>query len=123
VTIFDMSRLSFLLRAAEEAANQIDIRAYESDLAAVLDYIQLNIEHRAEISSTIVASIESPRPNAFEVIEYCMHELKWAEVQSAAISFLDSSPDERTRYAVNRLLEAFSEDWDAKAAYARYSTV
>lgn len=117
---FQLSRLEGLFAAAEAASKHVDVRTYEADLAAVLDYIQNNLDQRPAIAVFIIDKLMNSQ-ESFEVSEYCMYELRWIEVYDAVIDWRTEEKGERMRYALDRFLGAFDQNWDGRHVYNRFA--
>ncbi len=55
-----------------------------------------------------------------EVLQYCMHTLRWAEVEKYARSRLASETAIGKQRLYERLIESFSDVWPERDLYSRY---
>jgi hypothetical protein len=90
----DLDELERLILDADEACNLTDDS--RPRLQAVLDWVQAHPEHRAVIVQRFVAIVEGSAPT-WEVVEYCMRELRWPEVLKATHQELERALDPATR--------------------------
>lgn len=93
---------------------------YEELFVQVLSYVKKNGHLDREFRDAFVAMVGEPSRGPWELIAFCMHELRWPEVLERAREYSASSNDPR-RIAVAAAIEAsYSDDWDAAELYEYY---
>lgn len=108
-----------LARAVHEEDWQQDSEPYFEQL---LEFVNANPSARNDFAKLFFEGLDGPEYIPIDLMEYCMHELRWPEVQQGVEGRLQDSPSERSRYLLSRLLSAFDDDWDTADLYDRYSS-
>ena len=103
-------------RADEELRVDISDREYED----VLDHVLAHSELRSDFTEAFVKIVYDPSLGPLELVEYCMHYLRWQEVEACFRSRLENESSERVRFVLRRLLRAFAEDWPDADIYRRF---
>lgn len=110
-----------LVRNAESAWENTDgADELEPYLLAVLEFVKKNITHRAELLkcfNTLVWEDKGP----IEILEFCMRELRWKEVQETAIQAMKENTDIRILNALDRFLAVYEDEWEDADLYKYYS--
>ena len=57
---------------------------------------------------------------AVEIVQYCMHELRWNEVRAYAEHRFKVESGVVCRRALERIIESFDRDWSERTLYDRY---
>lgn len=118
--VTDQDELAYLLRAAHRACEEGPSTSdFEAEVAAVVDYIQANPECREAASRLFIEQVQRSA-GCIEVLEYCMHELRWPEVEEAVRDHLAASEDWRVKTALAGVLAAFADDWPDADMYERW---
>lgn len=113
---------TFLALCAE--ANRVDSEGMEDpepSFAAVLHHVKSNPGDRSLFADAFINIVRSPDLSPPELVQYCMHELRWDEVREALSGWLNSESSERVRHVLRKLVAAFYDDWGDAMLYARYS--
>lgn len=92
----------------------------EPALEAVLNFVQDHCDQRLEFANAFLDVLHDPEKGPPELVEYCMHELKWSEVRDAIQTWLDSERSERVRHILRKQLLAFDENWHDANFYERF---
>ena len=58
---------------------------------------------------------------SIDVLEFCMHELRWPKVKEVIENIVRNTQDIRQRQALYHIPEAYSDDWDGFEYYNYYS--
>jgi hypothetical protein len=102
--------------------NTVDSRQREPAFLAVLKFIQEHPEDRPAFVFCLIHLLhwdwEDLGP--FDLIEYCMSELRWQEVQTHLEGIYAVTPEINFRSIARRLLAAFRDPWPTGVIYARY---
>lgn len=77
-------------------------------------------EHRVDLAALLLEMAASGS-GPIELVEYCVHVLRWAELKSKFEVLLLTTTDRRIQTALKRLLEAFEDDWNQRDIYSRWS--
>lgn len=104
-------------RACDEGASTKD---FEPAFTAVLDFIHQNPSCRAEAVSIMSDTIHGRNGLPWELLAFLMRELRWPEVQDAAMSVITRSTDWRTKTPLSHVLAAFEQDWPDEDMYERW---
>ncbi len=92
----------------------------EPALEVVLRFVQNHLDQRFEFVNAFLDVLRDPEKGPPELVEYCMHELKWPEVREAIQAWLDSERSERVRHILRKQLLAFDENWNDANFYDRF---
>lgn len=119
-TMNPQDRLARLYNEARRAgAEGISTSDFEPAAAALLDFIQATPECVDAASRLFVRQVMEAGGST-EVLDYCMHELRWSEVREAARVRVAESEDWRIKTPLASLLAAFEDDWPDAKLYERW---
>src|SRR5437879_3801660 len=112
-----LDRIDFLLRVEplSEGVDQI-----EPLLEDLLQSIARHGECRAALEVRFEELLNDLPGGAVEILQYCMHELRWRGVEEYAKSRLDGETRVVRRRSLERILEAFDDNWSERDLYARF---
>lgn len=121
------SEVDALFAEVERAAEaSFDSREIEPALKRVVLFAHSHPDSRPELVAAFLSQLEAKgeflplaRPGAVDVLEFCMHDLRWPEVRGR-VSALLQAKDLRVSRAAERVLEAFDDDWPTGDIYATY---
>ena len=110
-----------ILRVAEES---FDARSVTPKLEQLLALFESSPERHEEFSNKLLALLD-PAPNELQlgqpgivdVLEYCMHGLRWPEIREALQRIASTAADWRVSRAAKRVLEAYEDEWPAGEIY------
>lgn len=112
----------FFLLAQE--AQRVDAEALDEPVEpafeAVLSLVISHPEARAGIARAFMRLAIDPNLAPPELIEFCMHALRWPEVKEGLLSRLSSESSERARHVIKKLIMSFDDDWYDAESYARF---
>jgi len=92
----------------------------EPALDAVLSYVLAHPESRAELANAFIQIAHGQGIGPPELIEYCMHALRWGEVKQHLSDWLAAETSERVRHYLRKLLMSFDDDWYLANLYVRF---
>lgn len=99
----------------------------ESYFLAVLQVIKSNIECRFDFARVLLSILRDSGPATleapWEVIPFCMHELRWPEVEHEIEQRLREAlarNDWRAVPVLTHCRDAFSDDWESADLYEYY---
>jgi len=98
----------------------LDSRVLEPSLFALLDFVRSHPEDRDLFVYCFIHLLHWPEFGPFNLIEYCMAELRWPEVRDHLEGIARVTPELRCLYIVNRILAAFNDPWVNGQFYERY---
>jgi hypothetical protein len=98
----------------------VDSRQREPAFLAVLTFIQEHPQDRQAFVYCFMHLFHWPELGPFDLIEYCMAELRWQEVQSYLAGISAVTPEHNCRSIANRILAGFRDPWANGRIYARY---
>lgn len=94
----------------------------EPFMGAVLDYVGQHPEFRSDFAEAFVEIALDPNLGPGELVEFCMHALRWSEVRDAFVADLETEKSERVRHWLRKMIASFDDDWNRAALYERFST-
>lgn len=116
--IAEFSRLIGEARAADLREEPI-----EPHLVRLLTAIKRHPECRSEYATAFKDLVESRVSIPWELIPFCMHELRWAEVRTVIeerSAHARQQNDWRAIAVYSKYLDAFSEAWESADLFAYY---
>jgi hypothetical protein len=109
-----------LVRRAEWVDNEeleIDVEpAFEAVLSHVLAYPEM----KQSFLEGFLELVGDPLKGAPQVVEYCMHALRWPEVKEAILTRLATEKSGRIRHNLEGIVAAFDDNWPDAKFYARF---
>lgn len=105
---------------AEFIAGSAMDKPLEPALEAILIFVQDHPSHRIELVDAFLDVLRNPEKGPPELVEYCMHELKWPEVRETIQIWLDGERSERVRHVLRKQLLAFDDNWFDASFYERF---
>lgn len=99
-----------------------DASLYEPYFVAVLSFIKKHPDLIQNIKATVCNVVEKGNVLPYELIAFCMHELRWPEVLDSAnkrIQAEDRNP--HARRLAELIVEAYDPMWDCRVLYSYYS--
>ena len=112
-----IDKINFLLDVQFIATGVDQVEPLLEDL---VDWINLHPFCRTKVAARfreLVASIDSEN---VEILQFCMHALRWAEILLAAQESATMTENVDRRRLYERLLESFLDDWPEKDLFRRY---
>jgi hypothetical protein len=106
--------------AKQIAEKTADSREREPTFLAVLTFVQDHPQDRTSFADCFIHLFHWPELGPWNLIEYCMRELRWQEVQSHLSGIAAVTPEINCRYIANRILAAFQDPWPTGRIYGRY---
>lgn len=73
----------------------------------------------AEAVSGIFLAALTARSTPWELISYCMYELRWPSVKRKAEQLRDEASDPRNRRVMELILESFDDNWEDRVLYSQ----
>ncbi|MCA3174542.1 MAG: hypothetical protein ING36_03235 [Burkholderiales bacterium] len=93
----------------------------EPALEAVLDHVLTHAEFRQEFAQAFLQVAHDPDKGPPELVEYCMHALRWPEVKQELVSWLEAEDSERVRHVLRKFVMSFDDDWYHADSYTRFT--
>jgi hypothetical protein len=90
-------------------------------LEAVLLHVLAHPESRRELAETFLEVARDSNKGPPELVQYCMHALRWPEVKQELVRRLETEKSERVRHVLRKLVMSFEHDWYDADAYARFN--
>lgn len=97
---------------------------FEPEFVAVLEYIKAHPDDQNQFSSVFTSAIDSaeiPGLSWWELIPFCMAELKWPEILKVAEAKMVASDDIRIKESMSDLIKAYQPVWEDGDLYDYYS--
>lgn len=86
----------------------------------VLAYVMANLDCKADFCTAFIDVVRNPDLGSVELVQYCMHVLRWQELKEYFADWLNKEQSERARHVLRRILEAFDDDWFNARMYERF---
>jgi len=114
-----LGKIDFLLKV-QRIADGVD--QVEPLLEDLVDRIKGKEELcRQQIVDRFLALMEDLDPWSLEIIQYCMHEFRWAEILERADDMYRHEVRVGKRRLYERLRESFDVTWPEREFFRRYS--
>lgn len=108
---------------AKEASDKYHSSSlYEPYLIKILFYIKAHKPYKMEFVNFFQDSIENPGSIFWEIIMYCMRDLKWDEVKSTVLKKMDQEIDPRQRSILHSILGVYEENWEDSDLWVFYTS-
>lgn len=105
---------------AERIDSEIIAEPVEPEFEAVLRHTLAHPESRKFFITAFLEMARDSHLGPPELIQFCMHALRWEEVKIELAAWLEKETSERVRHILRKLLLAFDDDWYDADAYARF---
>ena len=92
----------------------------EPSFVPILNFVKEHPEHREALAYCFMTLFHCDDLGPYEIIEYCMRELRWQEVHDYFAGIASVTPDINWRAVAKRLLEAYYDPWPSAGIYERY---
>ena len=109
-----------LAKHAAQIETDISGGPVEPSFEAVLDYVIARPNSRSEFATAFLELALDPDKAPPELVEFCMHALRWPEVRQAIKDRLEHETSGRVRHVLMGIDLAFSDDWYDADAYDRF---
>lgn len=120
--VSDVLKKFYTLCAIASEAEDAELDRYlEPEYSTVLDHIIAHPEYRKTFGNEMLRMVDFPGDISAQLVEYCMHELRWPEIEAAARVKLAAAEDPRSRIVFEHILESFQDDWDDEG-YERWTS-
>lgn len=93
----------------------------EPAMEAVLLHVLAHPQARRELAEAFLEVARDPNKGPPQLVQYCMHALRWSEVKQELVRRLETEQSERVRHVLRKLLMSFDDDWYDADAYARFN--
>jgi hypothetical protein len=94
---------------------------FEPDLLAILNFTKQNLDQKDTLVQCFIDLVYDRALGPFEVIEFCMRELRWPEVADAAAERWRSTTDPRIHIVMKDILDVYEEHWEDADLYQYYA--
>lgn len=108
------------LKAEKRFAQMPDFQSVEPLYDLILELVQSDLSFRPVFKGQLLELLFSDHDH-LELIEYCAHALRWPELKASFEELLAATKDLRARYVIERILNAFDDNWDLRDVYRRWS--
>jgi hypothetical protein len=105
------------------AEDSYDGPELESVLVEVLRLIDSCPDARLELARCFIDLVRQPDRGSWEIVEFCMHNLRWPEVRRAVVEDLEKAKADQDGRAVpilSQILAAFDPAWPNADLYGNY---
>lgn len=116
----DVDELEALLRQAEEDITRLaSCTLFEPALVRVLAFIKRHPEDWPSFQALFATRV-AQGTISWEIVEFCMAELRWTNVREVAEMRMEETDDFRIKDVMAKILAAYRDDWDGRDMYAYY---
>ncbi len=123
-----MSEVSMVVQKFYELAKEaerIDSEVYDEPTEPVFEAVLLHVlahpEARSALSAAFLDIAHDPNKAPPDLIQYCMHVLRWGEVNDAISSWLETERSERVRHIFKKFIMSFDDNWYGASMHQRFS--
>lgn len=125
----DCEAVRFRLREMCESVERLDLQGcpIEPALVEVLEFVKSHPSCKQELVSVFAAMVVrggGALAVPWELLPFCMHELRWAEVREVVRTALDDAIREQDWRAIpiySHYMDSFDDDWDDADLFQYYS--
>lgn len=108
-------------KEAEYVANSMLYVETEPIFEKILKLVLDRPEMKEQFIEAFISMAHKPELGPYELIQFCMHELRWQEVKNHMSKWLESEGSERAKYIISLILWSFDENWDGALFYKRFN--
>ena len=98
-----------------------DTKSYEPALLKILELVKNNKNSRGEFENLFADIVSRKRKAIFEIVVFCMRELRWHKVLECINNEIKTSSDYRNTHVLKQMKNVFQDDWDDKDLWNYYS--
>ena len=113
-----LDKINFLLKV-QRLADGVD--QVEPLLEDLVDQIRERESCRPEISERLLVLLREIDTWSLEILQYCMHDLRWQEVLDLAENLIKQEKNVWRHRLYERLIESFDDRWPEREFFRRYS--
>jgi hypothetical protein len=118
---FVIGRFYELAKEAERIDSEVLDERIEPAFDSVLEFVLEHPEFRAALAAAFLEIAKDPDKGPPDLIQYCMHVLRWEEVRKVIVLWLQTEPSERVRHVLRKYVRSFDDGWDGANLYDRFS--
>jgi len=108
--------------ASLEWEKTADTKLYEPFLLKVLNHIKSNTNFHEEFQECFIQIIKNPELAIWEIVMFCMRELKWEKVYNTLKEEHFQCMDIRKKHILEDILAVFDDDWENSDLFEYYSS-
>lgn len=90
---------------------------FEPDFINVLEFIREHPSIESDIKQVFIDMLGRKDGVPYELLSFCMHELRWVEIKDAAEQRFNSESSPRVLAVMENIIDSFSEGWSSKITY------
>lgn len=97
---------------------------FENILISIISFIKIHHQYKTQIIDWLIFNIQNKQIPNFEIIPFCMHELRWEEIKVICEFELKNSILNNDWNNINfllNILESYRDDWQHKDMYSYFS--
>ena len=106
------------MNACEKGASAAD---FEDAFVNLLRYITCHPGSRAKAENLFIGALDF-KVTPWEVIAFCMHELRWDRIRREIESRARKATDPRSQRVLGLMRESFEDRWDQREMYSYYTS-
>lgn len=97
-----------------------DIKKYEPYFLKILNYVKSNERYNEEFKRCFVDIVRNIDLASWEIVLFCMRELRWKEVYDVVNEQIDKSKSIGIKSIMESILKVFDDDWEDSDLYEYY---
>jgi hypothetical protein len=94
----------------------------EPQLVELLVYLRENAVSQAELEPVLIEGLDTVQESIIQTIGFTMHELRWNGVREHLLQERRSTTKFGPGRSIDRMLEAYDDDWEEAYSYDYYRT-
>lgn len=106
-------------KAVYDEWNYLEI-PMEKGFTAVLNFVLEHPNEKEEFIEAFKILIDHDNLCSPNLMQFCMHTLKWKELKDYFSQWLASEKRERVRYILKKIIMSFDDDWYGADIYERF---
>ena len=111
------ARLQEASLAVERGISTTD---FERAFLDVLRFVKAHPDCREECESAFVNALAGGSQVPWELVQFCMRELRWPRVREEALRIADETTDIRVKAIMRDIAAAYEEEWEDADLYEYY---
>lgn len=114
--------LKLYREGVEIVDRHIDAAKYDVCFSKILRFIKDNPSLRTSIETFFCDIVEKGPVIPYELIAFCMHELRWSNVRRLAEERIRREPTKPNLHQLmSQIIDAYNDDWVGRLFYAYYT--
>lgn len=108
-------------QAQAKAEESQDPHEHEIAFLEIISLIKNCIHHRPAFAQSFILFMQSGQQSLIEITAFCMRDLQWEEVKTAAKKKLGETKDPKMKAAMQEVLAIYEPTWEKSHLYTYYA--